>query len=70
MRKEDIVFVINPSRWNNDMFSIGVLNLSAFLQEMGKNTGIIIGKGTNIKQIKYAFNIARKYELRTLAYRG
>jgi len=35
MRKEDIVFVINPARWNNDMFSIGILNLSAFLQENG-----------------------------------
>lgn len=35
MRKEDIVFVINPTRWRNDMFSIGILNLSAFLQKNG-----------------------------------
>jgi len=35
MKKEDIVFVINPARWNNDMFSIGILNLSAFLQQNG-----------------------------------
>jgi len=35
MRKEDIVFVINPSLWSTNMYPSGILYLSAYLEGRG-----------------------------------
>lgn len=44
VRKEDIIFVINPSLWYENMYPSGILCLSGYLQEKGFDNIILDSK--------------------------
>ena len=41
MRKEEIVFVVNPSLWVSNMYPTGILSLSAYLEKRGLPSTIL-----------------------------